>query len=59
LPAVLELTPGVLHRLNWSGGMSEYSPKDSAENQALIRADGALLEAKRGGRNTTRIKPAA
>lgn len=59
LPAVLELTPGVLHRLNWSGGLSEYSPKDSAENMALIRADGALLEAKRGGRNMTRIKAAA
>lgn len=56
LPAVLELTPGVLHRLNWSGGLSEYSPKDTAENQALIRADGALLEAKRGGRNMTRVK---
>lgn len=59
LPAVLELTPGVLHRLNWSGGLSEYSPKDTAENMALIRADGALLEAKRGGRNMTRIKAAA
>lgn len=59
LPAVLELNPGVLHRLNWSGGLSEYSPKDSAENMALIRADGALLEAKRGGRNMTRIKAAA
>ena len=58
LPAVLELTVGVLHRLNWSGGLSEYSPKDSAENMALIRADGALLEAKRGGRNMTRIKSA-
>lgn len=58
LPAVLELTVGVLHRLNWSGGLSEYSPKDSAENMALIRADGALLEAKRGGRNMTRIKAA-
>ena len=57
-PAVLELTPGVLHRLNWSGGLSVYSPKDSAENMALIRADGALLEAKRGGRNMTRIKAA-
>ena len=59
LPAVLELMPGVLHRLNWSGGLSEYSRKDSAENMALIRADGALLEAKRGGRNMTRIKPVA
>ncbi len=58
LPAVLELTPGVLHRLNWSGGLSEYSSKDTAENQALIRADSALLEAKRGGRNMTRVKMA-
>lgn len=58
LPAVLELMPGVLHRLNWSGGLSEYSRKDSAENMALIRADGALLEAKRGGRNMTRTKSA-
>ena len=58
LPAVLELQPGVLHRLNWSGGLSEYSLKDSAENMALSRADNALLEAKRNGRNTTRQKVA-
>ena len=58
LPAVLELQPGVLHRLNWSGGLSEYSLKDSAENMALSRADNALLEAKRNGRNTTRQKAA-
>ncbi len=58
LPAVLELQRGVLHRLNWSGGLSEYSHKDTAENMALSRADNALLEAKRSGRNTTRQKAA-
>jgi PleD family two-component response regulator len=48
----------VLHRLNWSGGLSEYSRKDTAENMALSRADNALLEAKRNGRNITRQKAA-
>ena len=53
LPQVVELTPGVMHNLNWSGGMSEYSRNDTSENMALSRADAALLEAKRAGRNCT------
>jgi PleD family two-component response regulator len=39
--------------------LSEYSRDDKQENEALARADAALLEAKRGGRNATRVKAAA
>ena len=59
MPATVELLPGVTHKLSWSGGLSEYHKADRQENAALIRADAALLEAKRSGRNTTRIKVAA
>ena len=59
MPATVELLPGVTHKLSWSGGLSEYHKADRQENAALIRADAALLEAKRSGRNTTRIKAAA
>lgn len=59
MPATVELLPGVTHKLSWSGGLSEYHKADRQENAALIRADSALLEAKRSGRNTTRIKAAA
>jgi diguanylate cyclase (GGDEF)-like protein len=54
LPAELELTHGVMHKLHWSGGLSEYKKNDETENMALSRADNALLEAKRGGRNQTK-----
>jgi diguanylate cyclase (GGDEF)-like protein len=59
MPEMVELIPGVSHKLSWSGGLSEYSKTDTQENAALSRADGALLEAKRSGRNNTRIKAAA
>ncbi len=59
MPEMVELIPGVSHKLAWSGGLSEYSKSDSQENAALSRADAALLEAKRSGRNNTRIKAAA
>jgi len=49
----------VTQKLSWSGGLSEYSRDDKEENEALARADAALLEAKRGGRNATRIRAAA
>jgi diguanylate cyclase (GGDEF)-like protein len=59
MPEMVELIPGVSHKLAWSGGLSEYSKNDTQENAALSRADAALLEAKRSGRNNTRIKAAA
>jgi len=58
LPESVELIPGVTQKLSWSGGMSEYSRDDREENEALARADAALLEAKRGGRNATRVRAA-
>ncbi|OYW36735.1 MAG: GGDEF domain-containing protein [Hydrogenophilales bacterium 12-61-10] len=59
MPENVELIKGVTQRLSWSGGLSEYSRDDKEENEALARADAALLEAKRGGRNVTRIKAVA
>jgi GGDEF domain-containing protein len=59
MPESVELIKGVTQKLSWSGGLSEYSRDDKEENEALARADSALLEAKRGGRNATRIKAAA
>lgn len=59
MPEMVELIPGVSHKLAWSGGLSEYSKSDTQENAALSRADAALLEAKRSGRNNTRITAAA
>ena len=59
MPESVELIPGVTQKLSWSGGMSEFSRDDREENEALARADAALLEAKRGGRNATRIRAAA
>jgi len=58
LPPTLELAPGVTHTLSWSGGLSEYSRQDQSENAALSRADQALLDAKRSGRNRTQVKAA-
>lgn len=59
MPETVDLIPGVTQKLSWSGGLSEYSKDDAQENMALSRADAALLEAKRGGRNNTKIKAAA
>ena len=59
MPDSVELIPGVMQKLSWSGGLGEYSQNDSQENEALARADAALLEAKRSGRNTTRVSAAA
>lgn len=58
MPDTVDLIPGVSQKLAWSGGLSEYSKDDAQENMALSRADAALLEAKRGGRNNTKIKAA-
>lgn len=59
MPDSVELIPGVMQKLSWSGGLGEYSQNDSQENEALARADAALLEAKRSGRNTTRVSAVA
>ena len=59
MPESVELIPGVTQKLSWSGGLSEYNREDKQENEALARADTALLEAKRSGRNNTRVKEAA
>lgn len=59
MPESVELIPGVTQKLAWSGGLSEYSRDDHGENEALARADAALLEAKRSGRNATRVRAAA
>lgn len=56
LPENVELIPGVTQKLSWSGGLAEYSRDDKQENEALARADAALLEAKRAGRNATRVR---
>ena len=58
MPATVELGPNITHLLSWSGGLSEYNRHDQSENAALSRADQALLDAKRGGRNQTQIKAA-
>jgi diguanylate cyclase (GGDEF)-like protein len=58
MPREVEVAPGIMHRLHWSGGLSDYHKADKNVNMALSRADSALLEAKRGGRNVTRVKPA-
>jgi diguanylate cyclase (GGDEF)-like protein len=58
-PTQMELLPNVMHNVGWSGGLSEYSRRDQSENAALARADQALLDAKRSGRDRTEIKAAA
>lgn len=59
MPESIELIPGVMQKVSWSGGLAEYSARDKQENEALARADAALLEAKRAGRNMTRVSDAA
>ena len=59
MPESVELIPGVTQKLSWSGGLSEYRREDKQENEALARADTALLEAKRSGRNMTLVRDAA
>lgn len=58
IPATVELGPEIVHALSWSGGLSEYNRNDQSENAALSRADQALLDAKRSGRNKTQINAA-
>lgn len=58
MPDVLDLGGGISHQLRWSGGLSEYHKDDKADNAALSRADVALLDAKRSGRNRTEVRAA-
>lgn len=58
MPSAVELAPGMMHQLMWSGGLAEYARQDQSENAALARADQALLDAKRAGRNRTEVKAA-
>ena len=59
LPREIELRPDLVHNVSWSGGLAEYGRNDQSENAALARADQALLDAKRAGRNRTEINAAA
>lgn len=51
----VELAPGVRHTLRWSGGLTQFLSTDNRENEALSRADSALLDAKKMGRNRTQV----
>lgn len=55
MPETVELGPGIVHRLSWSGGLSDFQRADNTETMVLSRADSALLAAKRAGRNNTRV----
>ncbi len=55
LPREIPLTKGVMHQLRWTGGLSAMHDKDTKPDDVLWRADQALLQAKEGGRNATRI----
>ena len=59
MPQKIELLPDVTHTVGWRGGLSEYSRHDQSENAALARADQALMDAKRSGRDRTETKVAA
>lgn len=58
MPESLDLGAEIVHHLRWSGGLSEYHKDDKADNAALSRADVALLDAKRSGRNRTEVRAA-
>lgn len=55
LPREIPLTKGVIHQLRWTGGLSAMSDKDGKPDDVLWRADQALLQAKEGGRNNTKL----
>ena len=60
LPRDIPLTKGVMHHVRWTGGLSVIADKDKKFDDALWRADQALIQAKEAGRNMTRIyDPAA
>lgn len=53
-----EVKPGEIRHFSFSGGVAAY-PEFKSENELFLRADAMLYEAKMGGRNNIRIKPAA
>ena len=55
LPRELPLTKGIIHQLRWTGGLSAMHDKDAKPDDVLWRADQALLQAKEGGRNNTKL----
>lgn len=55
LPREIPLTKGVMHQLRWTGGLSAMHDKDTKSDDALWRADQALLQAKESGRNITKV----
>ncbi|MDO8595535.1 MAG: diguanylate cyclase [Sulfuricaulis sp.] len=55
LPREILLTKGVIHPLRWTGGLSTMYDKDTKPDDVLWRADQALLQAKEGGRNITKV----
>jgi len=56
LPRELKLPKGVVHSLRWTGGISAMSNADSKFDEALWRADQALMRAKQAGRNNTQLE---
>jgi len=57
LPRDTELPNGVRHPLKWTGGLSSMTTNDKKFDDVLWRADKALMLAKEGGRNATRVCP--
>ena len=53
LPLTIELTPDISHPLLWTAGLAGFETQDNKCTVALQRADQALLQAKRSGRNRT------
>lgn len=57
LPRDVALPNGVLHPLKWTGGLSAMVANDKKFDDALWRADKALMQAKEAGRNNTKVCP--
>lgn len=55
LPRDLPLTGETVHRLRWTGGLSVMCDDDEKSDDVLWRADQALIQAKKAGRDTTRV----
>ena len=55
LPREVTLTKGIVHVLRWTGGLSVMTDQDKKYDDVLWRADQALLQAKEGGKNITKV----